>query len=138
MSGEGHRCLWGGPAHASASRQRGSQLRLPQAIICKRTGTVENVNRRDAVLETHRTAIRVAAVRAKARSISLVGSVARNEDTDRSDYDFLVEFDDDADLFDIAGLQVDLTELLGQHVDVVDSSAVRESHRGMFEDAILL
>jgi len=35
-------------------------------------------------------------------------------------------------------LQVDLTELLGQYVDVVDSSAVRESHRGMFEDAILL
>ena len=114
------------------------ELLRQRAIICNCTGTVENVTRRDAVLETHRTAIRVAAERAKARSISLVGSVARNEDTDRSDYDFLVEFDEDADLFDIAGLQVDLTELLGQHVDVVDSSAVRESHRGMFEDAIPL
>ena len=115
-----------------------SELLWLRAIVGNRAGTVESVNRRYAVLETHRVAIRIAAERAKARSISLIGSVARDEDTDRSDYDFLVEFDDDADLFDIAGLQVDLTELLGQHVDVVDSSAVRESHRGMFEDAILL
>ncbi len=115
-----------------------SELLWLRAIVGNRAGTVENVNRRDAVLETHRVAIRIAAERAKARSISLIGSVARDEDTDRSDYDFLVEFAVDADLFDIAGLQVDLTELLGQHVDVVDSSAVRESHRGMFEDAILL
>ena len=115
-----------------------SELIRPQAIVGNRTATVENVNRRDAVLETYRAAIRTAAKRAKARSISLIGSVARDEDTDQSDYDFLVDFDDDADLFDIAGLQVDLTELLGQHVDVVDSSVVRESHRGMFEDAILL
>lgn len=116
----------------------GAELLRLRAIVGDSTGTVATVNRRAAVLETHRAAIRVAAERAKARSISLVGSVARDEDSDRSDYDFLVEFDDDADLFDLAGLQVDLTELLGQHVDVVDSSAVRESYRGMFEDAILL
>ncbi|WP_428117058.1 nucleotidyltransferase family protein [Candidatus Poriferisodalis sp.] len=119
-------------------RRHRSELLWLRAIVGNCAGTVENVNRRYAVLETHRAAIRIAAERAKARSISLIGSVARDEDTDRSDYDFLVEFDDDADLFDIAGLQVDSTELLGQHVDVVDSSAVRESHRGMFEDAILL
>lgn len=118
-------------------RRRSELLRL-QTIVDNSAGTAAIVNRRDTVLETHRAAIRIAAERAKARSISLIGSVARDEDTDRSDYDFLVEFDDDADLFDIAGLQVDLTELLGQHVDVVDSSAVRESHRGMFEDAIFL
>ena len=64
--------------------------------------------------------------------------MARGDDSETSDYDFLVDFDDDADLFDIAGLQVDLTELLGRHVDIVDSSAVRDSHRGMFEDAIPL
>ncbi len=85
-----------------------------------------------------KAAIRAAARRSRARSIALVGSVARGDDTDRSDFDFLVDFEDDADLFDVAGLQVDLEDLLGQPVDIVDSAAVRESHIAMFEDAIPL
>ena len=85
-----------------------------------------------------KTAIRAAARRSRARSIALVGSVARGDDTDRSDFDFLVDFEDDADLFDVAGLQVDLEDLLGQPVDIVDSAAVRESHIAMFEDAVPL
>lgn len=85
-----------------------------------------------------KAAICAAARRSRARSIALVGSVARGDDTDRSDFDFLVDFEDDADLFDVAGLQVDLEDLLGQPVDIVDSAAVRESHIAMFEDAIPL
>ena len=85
-----------------------------------------------------KAAIRAAARRSRARSIALVGSVARGDDTDRSDFDFLVDFEDDADLFDVAGLQVDLEDLLGQPVDIVDSAAVRESHIAMFDDAIPL
>ena len=96
------------------------------------------MSRRDDVLVKHRAEIRAAAHRSRARSIALVGSVARGDDTDQSDYDFLVDFEDEADLFDIAGLQADLEDLLGQSVDVVDSSAVRESHLAMFEDAIAL
>ena len=96
------------------------------------------MNRRDEILVRHKAAIRAAARRSKARSISPVGSVARGDDTGHSDYDFLVDFEDEADLFDIAGLQVDLEDLLGQTVDVVDSSAVRDSHLAMFEDAIPL
>ena len=95
------------------------------------------MSRRDEVLK-HKAAIRAAARRSRARSIALVGSVARGDDTDRSDFDFLVDFEDDADLFDVAGLQVDLEDLLGQPVDIVDSAAVRESHIAMFEDAIPL
>lgn len=86
----------------------------------------------------HKEAIRAAARRGRARSIALVGSVARGDDTDSSDYDFLVDFEDEADLFDVAGLKVDLEDLLGRPVDVVDSAAVRDSHRAMFEDAIPL
>ena len=86
----------------------------------------------------HKEAIRAAARRSRARSIALVGSVARGDDTNNSDYDFLVAFEDEADLFDVAGLKVDLEDLLGQPVDVVESAAVRESHRAMFEDAIPL
>ena len=96
------------------------------------------MSRRENVLVKHRAEIRAAAQRSKARSIALVGSVARGDDTDQSDYDFLVDFEDEADLFDIAGLQADLEDLLGQSVDVVDSSSVRESHLDMFEDAIAL
>jgi len=96
------------------------------------------MSRRYETLLKHKEAIRSAAKQSKARSIALVGSVARGEDTDESDYDFLVDFEDDADLFDIAGLQVDLEDLLGQPVDVVDSSGVKESHRRIFEDAIPL
>lgn len=96
------------------------------------------MSRRYQTLLKYREAIRSAAEQSKARSIALVGSVARGEDTEESDYDFLVDFEDDADLFDIAGLQVDLEDLLGQPVVVVDSSGVRESHRGIFEDAIPL
>ncbi len=92
---------------------------------------------RDEVLR-HTAAIRAATSRNRARSIALVGSVARGDDTDGSDYDFLVDFEDDADLFDVAGLQVDLEDLLGRPVDVVDSAAVRDSHLAMFEDAIPL
>ena len=96
------------------------------------------MSRRDEVVLKHKTAIRAAARRSRARSIALVGSVARGDDTDGSDYDFLVDFEDDADLFDMAGLQVALEDLLGQPVDVVDSAAVRESYLAMFEDAIPL
>lgn len=96
------------------------------------------MSRREEVMLKRRAAIRSAARRNKAQSISPVGSVARGDDTDGSDYDFLVDFEEGADLFDIAGLQVDLQDLLGQAVDVVDSTAVRESHRAMFNDAISL
>lgn len=96
------------------------------------------MSRHDEVVLKHKEAIRAAARRSRARSIALVGSVARGDDTNNSDYDFLVAFEDEADLFDVAGLKVDLEDLLGQPVDVVESAAVRESHRAMFEDAIPL
>ena len=50
-------------------------------------------NRRDAVGGQHREAILRAAAKRKARSIALVGSVARGEDGPDSDYDFLVSFE---------------------------------------------
>ena len=92
------------------------------------------MTRRDTVLVRHREAIRAATARNRACSIALVGSVARGDDTDASDYDFLPE----ATLFDVAGLQIELGELLDAEVDVVYAAGLKDTHRGMTSDAIVL
>ena len=72
------------------------------------------MSRREEILVKHREAIRSAASRHRASSIALVGSVARGDDTDASDYDFLTDFLPGATLFDMAGLKVELEDLLGR------------------------
>ena len=94
--------------------------------------------RRDAVLGEHREAIRDAAARNKADSIALVGSVARGDDTDDSDCDFLARFVEGASLFDQAGLKLDLEKLLGCDVDVVSVGGLKDKHSGLLADAISL
>ena len=96
------------------------------------------MSRREDVLTKHREAIRQAAARRNADSIALVGSVARGDDSDDSDYDFLARFAEGASLFDLAGLQSDLTELLGHDVDVISVGGLKDKHRGMLDDAITL
>ena len=94
--------------------------------------------RRDDVLGKYREAIRAAAARNKAASIALVGSVARGDESDDSDYDFLARFKDGASLFDLAGLKLDLEEVLGGDVDVISAGGLKDKHRGILEDAITL
>ena len=86
----------------------------------------------------HREAIRAAAERNRARSIALVGSMAREDDEAESDYDFLADFRPGVTLFDIAGLQIELEEMLGAEVDIVPASCLKDSHRSMLDDAIVL
>jgi predicted nucleotidyltransferase len=55
------------------------------------------------------------------RRLSLFGSVLRDDfDPQRSDVDLLVEFEPDAkrSLFDVGGMMHELTERLGQQVDI--------------------
>ena len=92
------------------------------------------MSRREIVLVNHRDAIRQAAARRKASSIALVGSVARGDDTDNSDYDFLARFTEGASLFDLAGLQ----DLLGRDVDVISAGGLKDKHRSILQDAITL
>jgi predicted nucleotidyltransferase len=54
-------------------------------------------------------------------NVRVVGSVARGEDTENSDIDFLVDTAPGTTLFDIGGLYEDLEELLGVSVDIVTS-----------------
>jgi predicted nucleotidyltransferase len=78
---------------------------------------------------SQRQEILAAARRRGAASVSLFGSVARGEDDDKSDADFLVEMEPGRSLFDLGGLQMDLQALLGRPVDVVTKSGLRSRIR---------
>ena len=64
-------------------------------------------------------------------NLRIVGSVARGEDTEESDIDFLVDLAPDAGLFDLGGLHEDLEELLGVPVDVISSRVQLNEHMRM-------
>jgi len=71
--------------------------------------------------------------RFRAKEIQLFGSNVRGEQKEDSDIDVLVEFEDEADLFDLVGLANFLEEQLQRKVDVVPKRALREE----FKDSIL-
>jgi predicted nucleotidyltransferase len=54
-----------------------------------------------------------------ARNVRIFGSVARDEAGPESDVDFLVEMGPGQSLLDLAGLALDLEQLLGRKVDIV-------------------
>lgn len=74
----------------------------------------------------------------RARDMRVVGSVARGEDTFDSDVDLVVRFDDGADVFDQAGLVLDLEALLGRHVDVLSERALKSRDTLIREQAVPL
>ena len=80
----------------------------------------------------HREDLRALCCRFHVQWLDLFGSAARGDfDPERSDVDFLVEFDRSAPLhpFDsYFGLKEALEELLGRPVDLVEAGAVRNPH----------
>ena len=69
------------------------------------------------------------AARYKVKEIGLFGSFVRGEQGRASDIDVLVDFEEEADLFDLVGLALFLEEALQQEVDVVPKSALRAELR---------
>lgn len=65
-----------------------------------------------------------------AYDIRLFGSVARGDSTDASDVDLIVRFEPGRSLLDHGGLVMDLRELLGTRVDVIDDEGMRPRFRG--------
>ena len=52
------------------------------------------------------------------------GSVARGEDDEKSDLDLLVDPTERTTLFDLAGLELELSDLLGVRVDVLTPGGI--------------
>jgi len=60
-----------------------------------------------------------------ATKVRLIGSVARREETQESDIDFLVEMESGRSLLDHAALILDLEALLGRKVDIASDRGLR-------------
>ncbi len=71
-------------------------------------------------LRQRRNEILLIAERHGARNIRVFGSVARGEEGPDSDLDFLVDLEPHRNLFDLGNLVMDLQDLLGRKVDVVE------------------
>ena len=78
-----------------------------------------------AILTAHQDEIRAFGV----RSLSLFGSVARDEAGPESDIDLLVEFDRPTGLFGLIRLQHFLSELLGRPIDLVTPDGLSDRVR---------
>ncbi|HYO14911.1 MAG TPA: nucleotidyltransferase family protein [Thermoanaerobaculia bacterium] len=78
----------------------------------------------DPLIQAKRVEILRLAARHRARGLRLFGSAARGEARSESDFDFLVELEPGATLLDLGALQMDLQDLLGKKVDVVEPEAL--------------
>jgi predicted nucleotidyltransferase/DNA-binding XRE family transcriptional regulator len=104
----------------------GQALGLPDTRLGRRLR-----QRRLAIIET--------AAKRRARNVRVFGSVARGEDGASNDVDLLVDLDEGVSLVDLAGLQRELSELLGVDVDVVPAATLKARMRDtVFTEAIPL
>ncbi|MFO7683826.1 MAG: nucleotidyltransferase family protein [Chloroflexota bacterium] len=77
------------------------------------------------LLSENRQEILALAQQYGAKNVRVFGSVARGEDDEQSDIDFLVEMEPTRSLFDLGGFMMSLQELLGRPVDVVTEDGLK-------------
>jgi predicted nucleotidyltransferase len=82
-----------------------------------------------AALNLKRHAVREAAGRYRVTNPRVFGSALHGTDQDGSDLDLLVDVLPDTTLFDLGGLQIELEELLGVHVDLLTPGDLPASFR---------
>lgn len=86
-----------------------------------------------------RSEIEMAVENAGAGNIRVFGSVARGEDGPDSDIDLLIDMPDDYTLMDLAGIQVEVHEILSHPVDVVPANDLQpKKHKQIHMEAIAL
>ena len=76
--------------------------------------------------------------RYRVKQLELFGSVVREKQHGKSDIDLLVEFTEDADMFDLVGLGLFLEERLHRKVDVVPKRALRAEFHSALAEAIVI
>jgi predicted nucleotidyltransferase len=76
-------------------------------------------------IQENRDEVLAIAARHGATNIRVFGSVARGEDDEQSDVDFLVDLAPGRSLFDLGGLLMDLNALLGKDVDVTTEKGLK-------------
>ena len=91
---------------------------------------------RDVVLVERREQVKEAVVANKGESVALVGSVARGDYTDDSDYDFVVTFRPKSSLFDLVRLQAALEDILDRSVDVISRGSLTGRIERVLDHAI--
>ncbi len=82
--------------------------------------------------------IKALLARRHALDIKVFGSVARSEDREDSDVDFLVEFSPGASILDQVHLELDLRALLDCDVDVVAIGGLKSRDEHLLAEAVSL
>jgi hypothetical protein len=85
--------------------------------------------RPSTALNTYRDQIRAIVLAHHTTNARVFGSVIRDEDTETSDLDLLVEPTPATSLMDIGAIRLELKALLGVNVDVVTPNALPDSFR---------
>lgn len=80
-------------------------------------------------LRGRRRAVVDMAERRGARNVRVFGSVARGDDNEGSDIDLLVDLDGGVGLFALAGLERELSGVLGTKVDVIPADTLKRRFR---------
>lgn len=77
-----------------------------------------------SILRSRRSEILALATKHGASNVRLFGSVARGEDREGGDVDFLVDMQETSSLFDLIGLQQDMERVIGRKVDVLTPNGI--------------
>ena len=81
------------------------------------------------LLQTKREDILRIATKYGAYNVRVFGSVARGEADEKSDIDLLVDMERGRSLLDLAGLLIELEDLLGCKVDAITEKGLRDRIR---------
>ena len=81
---------------------------------------------KDEILKTLKSIKNDINQRYRVKTIGLFGSFVNNRQKNTSDIDFLVEFEEDADLFHLIGLSRYLEEIFDIKVDVISKPSLKE------------
>jgi len=96
------------------------------------------VSAKRQLIDAKREDIRRIVLANRGKRVYLFGSLARGDDSEASDVDLLVEFDDNGSLFDLMHIEDEVEQLLGVPVDVVSAGGLLPRDEHIRREAILI